>query len=279
MSSSNSMSPAWAVRGYSEGGSTETPRDLWRVALPSSRAGRGPAAGCHVDIPWRAATPRRRRGCHAQIFRRLEFLRRDVQEDARSTVLISASGPHHPLVYQNAVDLRPIGRALGMSTSRPAAAPRPAPKTMQCILPSGFRAVAHRHEVVQIPQLLGNVLELRVVKVGVRRVLRLAREPRHAVAGARREDDDVDRPASGRADPPPTPLGPSRRRCDDPLDPSLGTARRRRDSPTRGTALERRSAAAAAPSTRPSPLPRRRRDDDDAAPRGKTLATALISSS
>ena len=34
-----------------EDGSTETPRGLWRVAAPSSRAGRGAAARCHVDIP------------------------------------------------------------------------------------------------------------------------------------------------------------------------------------------------------------------------------------
>ena len=46
-------------RGYSEGESTETPRYLWRAAVPSSRAGRGPAAGRRVDIP---RVPRRRRG-------------------------------------------------------------------------------------------------------------------------------------------------------------------------------------------------------------------------
>ena len=40
---------------YAEGGSTETPRDL--AAVPSSRVGRGPAAGRHVDIP---RGPRRR---------------------------------------------------------------------------------------------------------------------------------------------------------------------------------------------------------------------------
>ena len=42
--------------------STDTPRYLWRVAVPSSRAGRGPAAGCRVDIP---SAGRRRRAVRA----------------------------------------------------------------------------------------------------------------------------------------------------------------------------------------------------------------------
>ena len=52
-------------RRYSEGGSTETPRDLWWVAVPSSRAGRAPAAGCHADIPradWETSAPTRVNG-------------------------------------------------------------------------------------------------------------------------------------------------------------------------------------------------------------------------
>ena len=97
-------------------------RDLWRVAVPSSRAGRGPAAGRDVDLP-RAGRRRRR-----AISRREDRYSWRPSVTTKTRERPTRRGPHGNQRYPNS----PPTRACRRTTARERAPLPPPPPPRAC---------------------------------------------------------------------------------------------------------------------------------------------------